>query len=61
MERQMRAAQRATIIDPRVTMWAELAVLAHLNGWDLPRPSPVFTASLRDRIPAAGLRDLPRR
>jgi hypothetical protein len=28
-------------------MWAELAVLAHLTGWDLPRPSPVFTDSLR--------------
>ena len=36
----MRAAQRATITDPRVIMWAELAVLAHLTGWDLPRPSP---------------------
>jgi DNA helicase HerA-like ATPase len=44
---QMRAAQRAAITDPRVTMWAELAVLAHLTGWDLPRPSPVFTDSLR--------------
>ena len=44
---QMRAAQRAAITDPRITMWAELAVVAHLTGWDMPRPSPAFTTSLR--------------
>jgi uncharacterized protein len=43
----MRAAQRAAITDPRITMWAELTVVAHLTGWEMPRPSPVFTASLR--------------
>jgi uncharacterized protein len=48
---QMRAAQRATITDPRITMWAELTVLAHLTGWDLPRPSPVFTTSLHAMQP----------
>jgi uncharacterized protein len=48
---QMRAAQRAAITDPRITLWAELAVLAHLTGWDLPRPSPVFTGSLRTMDP----------
>jgi uncharacterized protein len=44
---QMRAAQRAAITDPRITMWAELTVVAHLTGWEMPRPSPVFTAGLR--------------
>jgi hypothetical protein len=44
---QMRAAQRAAVTDPRVTLWAELAVVAHLTGWDMPRPGQAFTASLR--------------
>jgi hypothetical protein len=44
---QMRAAQRAAITDPRITLWAELTVVAHLTGWDMPRPGPAFTASLR--------------
>jgi hypothetical protein len=44
---QMRAAQRAAVTDPRITLWAELSVVAHLTGWDMPRPGPVFTASLR--------------
>jgi hypothetical protein len=44
---QMRAAQRAAITDPRITLWAELAVVAHLTGWEIPRPSPAFTAALR--------------
>jgi hypothetical protein len=44
---QMRAAQRAAVTDPRVTLWAELTVIAHLTGWEMPRPSPAFTASLR--------------
>ena len=43
----MRAAQRAAVTDPRITLWAELAVVAHLTGWDMPRPAPAFTASLR--------------
>jgi hypothetical protein len=44
---QMRAAQRAAVTDSRITLWAELAVIAHLTGWDMPRPSPIFTAALR--------------
>jgi uncharacterized protein len=44
---QMRAAQRATITDPRLTLWGELSVVAHLTGWDMPRPTPAFSASLR--------------
>jgi hypothetical protein len=44
---QMRAAQRAAVTDPRITVWAELSVVAHLTGWDMPRPAPAFTASLR--------------
>ena len=44
---QMRAAQRAAITDPRITLWAELSVVAHLTGWDMPRPAPAFIASLR--------------
>jgi hypothetical protein len=43
---QMRAAQRAAITDPRLTLWAELTVVAHLTGWGMPRPSPAFAASL---------------
>jgi uncharacterized protein len=44
---QMRAAQRAAVTDPRIILWAELSVVAHLTGWDMPRPAPIFTASLR--------------
>jgi hypothetical protein len=44
---QMRAAQRAAVTDPQITLWAELSVVAHLTGWDMPRPAPAFTASLR--------------
>jgi uncharacterized protein len=44
---QMRAAQRAVVTDPRITLWAELSVVAHLTGWDMPRPAPAFTACLR--------------
>jgi hypothetical protein len=43
---QMRAAQRSAITDPRITMWAELTVVAHLTGWDMPRPTPAFTTAL---------------
>jgi uncharacterized protein len=45
---QMRAAQRAAVTDPRLTLWAELSVLAHLTGWGIPRPASAFTASLRE-------------
>ena len=45
---QMRAAQRAAITDPRITMWAELSVVAHLTGWEMPRPARSFAAALRD-------------
>jgi uncharacterized protein len=44
---QMRAAQRAAVTDSRITLWAELALVAHLTGWEIPRPSPAFTAALR--------------
>jgi uncharacterized protein len=44
--RQVRAAQRATADDPRITLWAELAVLAHLTGWLMPVPAPAFAATL---------------
>jgi len=43
---QMRAAQRAAFTDPRLTLWAELTVVAHLTGWGMPRPTPAFTATL---------------
>ena len=43
---QMRAAQRAAVTDPRVTLWAELAVVAHLTGWRTPRPRPQLAATL---------------
>jgi Helicase HerA, central domain len=44
---QMRAAQCAAITDPRITLWAELTVVAHLTGCETPRPAPVLAASLR--------------
>jgi len=44
---QMRAAQRAVITDPRITLWAELAVVAHLTGWPSPRPAATFSSDLR--------------
>jgi hypothetical protein len=44
---QMRAAQLAGVVDPRITLWAELTVLAHLTGYDLPRPGLEFFAALR--------------
>ena len=46
--RQVRAAQRAAIRDPRITMWAELSVLAHLTGWAMPMPGPAFAATLAE-------------
>jgi hypothetical protein len=44
---QMRAAQRATITDRRLTLWTELTVVAHLTGWEMPRPALAFTEALR--------------
>ena len=44
--RQVRSAQRAAIRDPRTTLWAELSVLAHLTGWTMPMPGPVFAGAL---------------
>jgi len=44
--RQVRAAQRAAAQDPRITLWAELSVLAHLTGWLMPVPAPAFAAEL---------------
>jgi hypothetical protein len=44
--RQVRAAQRAAIGDPRITVWAELSVLAHLTGWLMPMPGPALAAAL---------------
>jgi hypothetical protein len=44
--RQMRAAQQAAARDPRITLWAELAVLAHLTGWLMPMAGPAFAAGL---------------
>jgi uncharacterized protein len=52
---QMREAQRAAVTEPRLTMWAELVVVAHLTGWEMPRPAPAFAASLETM--SAGLRD----
>jgi hypothetical protein len=43
---EMRAAQRAAITDPRLTLLAELTVIAHLTGWPVPNPDPAFTAGL---------------
>jgi uncharacterized protein len=45
--RQMRAAQRATETDPRITVWAELSVLGHLTGWTMPPLAFAFAATLR--------------
>jgi hypothetical protein len=44
--RQMRAAQQAAARDPRITLWAELAVLAHLTGWVMPMAGPALAAAL---------------
>jgi uncharacterized protein len=43
---QIAAAQRATAREPRITLWAELAVLAHLTGWPTPALRPEFAAVL---------------
>jgi len=44
--RQVRAAQRAVTGDPRITLWAELSVVAHLTGWTMPMPGSTFAAAL---------------
>jgi hypothetical protein len=44
--RQVRAAQRAALTDPRITLWAELSVLAHLTGWTMPMPGRAFATAL---------------
>jgi uncharacterized protein len=44
--RQMRAAENAASRDPRITVWAELAVVAHLTGWFMPMPGPGLAADL---------------
>jgi hypothetical protein len=43
---QMRAAQRAGMTDRRFILWAELSVVAHLTGWEMPRPTHGFAAAL---------------
>jgi hypothetical protein len=49
--RQIRAAQNAATADPRITLWAELSVLAHLSGWLMPMPGPGFAADLATTDP----------
>jgi len=44
--RQMRAAQNAAARDPRITLWAELSVVAHLTGWSMPMAGAGFAADL---------------
>jgi hypothetical protein len=44
--RQVRAAENAASRDPRITLWAELAVVAHLTGWFMPMPGPGLAADL---------------
>jgi uncharacterized protein len=50
--RQIRGAWRAGLEDPRITLWAELAVLAHLTAWPVPALQPDF----RDDLLAIGPR-----
>jgi hypothetical protein len=45
--RQMRRARRAAEADPRIIVWAELAVLGHLTGWAMPFPGREFAETLR--------------
>ncbi|GAB3768353.1 hypothetical protein GCM10028864_66660 [Microlunatus parietis] len=45
--RQLRTAELALDTDPLITIWAELAVVAHLTGWPTPRPSNGFLGRLR--------------
>jgi hypothetical protein len=48
----MRAAENAASRDPRITLWAEFAVVAHLTGWFMPMPGSGLAAGLT----AAGTR-----
>ncbi|MGH3938906.1 MAG: ATP-binding protein [Pseudonocardiaceae bacterium] len=45
--RQMRAAQRVLATDPRLVLWAELAVVAHLTGWTMPVPCQPLLNTVR--------------
>ena len=40
------AARRLAATEPRLVFWAELSVVAHLTGWEMPRPAPPLTARL---------------
>jgi len=44
--RQIRAAQRLPEVAPWLAAWAELSVLAHLTGWDMPLPRPDLASQL---------------
>ena len=50
--RQVRSAWRAGLEDPRITLWAELAVLAHLTAW----PTPALQADFRNDLLAIDAR-----
>jgi hypothetical protein len=41
----IRAAQNSLTRDPRITLWAELAVLGHLAGWPMPVPDQATLAA----------------
>jgi hypothetical protein len=44
---QIAAGRQARARDRRITLWAELAVVAHLTGWRTPVPSRLFAAALK--------------
>jgi hypothetical protein len=50
--RQIRAVQRLAAAEPRLALWAELSVLAHLTGWAMPMPGPLWA----DELSATGAR-----
>jgi DNA helicase HerA-like ATPase len=45
--RDIRAAQEILRTEPRLVLWAELTVLAHLTGWTSPIPGPPLLAVFR--------------
>lgn len=45
---QIAAGRQARARDKRITLWAEMAVVAHLTGWRTPVPSRLFAAALMD-------------
>ena len=49
--REMRGGQRVLETVSWVSLWSELAVLAHLTGWPMPVPTPALLAGLR-AVPA---------